>query len=140
MESGRIIDVDGAAAGKDRAKSVGIENVAKFRPMQEIRARGVTPGHISPTCRERIVLEEEMIFPFVVNEPVGVVCPTDLRRKMELRTVFLIISGVDDVPTLQSLRGDRSPESARTYLRNKGEILERYKEAVFKLGLMIKEV
>ena len=93
LESGRIIDVDGAAAGKDRAKSVRIEYVAKLRPMKEIRTRSVPPGHISPACRERIMLEEEMIFSFVINEPVGVVCPTDLRRKMELRTVFLIISG-----------------------------------------------
>ncbi|MBQ6855587.1 MAG: site-specific integrase [Lachnospiraceae bacterium] len=42
-------------------------------------------------------------------------------------TVQLVLSGVDDIAELMSARGDSSPESALTYLRNKGELDTRYR-------------
>jgi integrase len=41
-------------------------------------------------------------------------------------TVQLVLSGVSDVGELMSMRGDSSPESALTYLQNKGELEKQY--------------
>ena len=43
-------------------------------------------------------------------------------------TVQLVLSGADDVATLMYWRGDKSPESALTYLQNKGEIMRQYQK------------
>lgn len=52
-------------------------------------------------------------------------------------TVLLVLCGVDEV-TLQTFRGDRSPDSARVYLERKGELKRIYCEASEKLGKMIR--
>ena len=41
-------------------------------------------------------------------------------------TVQLVLSGISDVGELMSMRGDSSPESALTYLQNKGELEKQY--------------
>ncbi len=43
-------------------------------------------------------------------------------------TVQLVLSGVSDPGTLMYYRGDTSPESALTYLQNKGELEKQYKQ------------
>ena len=43
-------------------------------------------------------------------------------------TVQLVLSGVSDVATLMYWRGDKSPESALTYLQNKGELEKQYRK------------
>lgn len=43
-------------------------------------------------------------------------------------TVQLVLSGVNDVATLMYWRGDKSPESALTYLQNKGELEKQYRK------------
>lgn len=43
-------------------------------------------------------------------------------------TVQLVLNGVNDVASLMYWRGDRSPESALTYLQNKGELEKQYKK------------
>ena len=42
-------------------------------------------------------------------------------------TVQLVLSGVSDPGTLMFWRGDTSPESALTYLQNKGELEKQYR-------------
>ena len=43
-------------------------------------------------------------------------------------SVQLVLAGVDSVNELMFYRGDRSPESALTYLNNKGELLKKYRK------------
>lgn len=43
-------------------------------------------------------------------------------------TVQLVLNGVDNVGELMSARGDTSPESALTYLKNKGELEKQYRK------------
>lgn len=43
-------------------------------------------------------------------------------------TVQLVLSGVNEPGTLMYFRGDRSPESALTYLQNKGELEKMYRK------------
>ena len=43
-------------------------------------------------------------------------------------SVQLVLAGVDSVNELMFYRGDRSPESAFTYLNNKGELLKKYRK------------
>ena len=42
-------------------------------------------------------------------------------------TVQLILSGVNDIGTLMFYRGDKSPQSALTYIEGKGELEKRYR-------------
>ena len=42
-------------------------------------------------------------------------------------TVQLVLAGVETVNELMSWRGDKSPESALTYLNDKGELMRKYK-------------
>ena len=53
-------------------------------------------------------------------------------------TVFLLYCGVDDVVTLQDLRGDKVPQSAETYLKRKGVLMRTYKKSLDTWGRMIK--
>lgn len=43
-------------------------------------------------------------------------------------TVQLVLSGVNEVGALMYYRGDKSPESALTYLQNKGELEKQYRK------------
>lgn len=43
-------------------------------------------------------------------------------------TVQLVLSGMDNIAELMEARGDSSPESALTYLQNKGEIEKQYRK------------
>lgn len=52
-------------------------------------------------------------------------------------TVALILNGVDDIVQIMDLRGDSNPSSARTYLANKGVLMEKYRKAAEQLGMMI---
>lgn len=52
-------------------------------------------------------------------------------------TVYLIFCGVDDVAELMALRGDKNPNSAAEYIKNKGVILQTYEKSLQKLGKMI---
>lgn len=52
-------------------------------------------------------------------------------------TVLLLYCGVDDANMLKVLRGDRSIKSAKTYIRNKGVLLDLYKQTLQHIGDMI---
>lgn len=53
-------------------------------------------------------------------------CPIKPHIFRHFYTVQLVLSGVSDVGELMSMRGDSSPESALTYLQNKGELEKQY--------------
>ena len=52
-------------------------------------------------------------------------------------TVLLLYCGVDDANMLKVLRGDGSIKSAQTYIRNKGVLLDQYKQVLQHIGDMI---
>src|SRR5438874_12387048 len=51
----------------------------------------MAPTHVSPGISKRIVLKEQVVFAVVEDQPIGVVRPITLRRKVNLRAVRLII-------------------------------------------------
>lgn len=52
-------------------------------------------------------------------------------------TVLLLYCGVDDANMLKVYRGDKSIKSAQTYIRNKGVLLDLYKQTLQHIGDMI---
>ena len=52
-------------------------------------------------------------------------------------TVLLLYCGVDDANMLKVYRGDKSIKSAQTYIRNKGVLLDLYKQTLQHMGDMI---
>ena len=49
----------------------------------------MAPGHISPEVTEGIMLEEEVEYTFVIEQPVGIVHPVTRRGEMYLWAEFL---------------------------------------------------
>ena len=68
-----------------------MERQRHLSPVHEVGAHGVRPMHVLPFALKRVVLVEQMILAFIINESVGVVYPSASRREMILRTVFLLI-------------------------------------------------
>ena len=52
--------------------------------MDQIRGHCVPPVHVSPTGAIGIVLEEQMVFVVVEDQPVGIVVPATERSKVDL--------------------------------------------------------
>ena len=61
----------------------------EFLPMQQVLADGVPPAHVAPRDTKWIVLVEQMVLAFVVDEPIGVVHPVHGRREVILRPITL---------------------------------------------------
>ena len=59
--------------------------------MQQIGADGVAPAHMAPLVAEGIVLEEEVVLAAKENKSVGIIGPVLARRKVDLRTIGLIV-------------------------------------------------
>lgn len=53
----------------------------------------MAPTHMAPFCSERIVLVEEVVLAFVVDETVRVISPVLRRREMKLKAVRLVVLG-----------------------------------------------
>ena len=66
------------------------ERDGQFLPMHEIAADGVAPAHVAPRVAEGVVLEEEVVFAFEVDEAVGIVGPVAGRGEMVLRAEGLV--------------------------------------------------
>src|SRR5947208_16636600 len=62
-------------------------------PMQQVSAYGMSPAHVAPFVAERIILKEEMVFAFEVDQTVRIIRPVLTRRKVVLRPVGLIVTG-----------------------------------------------
>ena len=60
-------------------------------PVHKIRTGGMSPGHILPFCRIRIVLMEHMINAIRIHQSVRIVHPAVCRRIMQPRAVRIII-------------------------------------------------
>ena len=56
-------------------------------------ADGVSPRHVPPGIAEGVVLIEEVILPFVVDQPVGIVHPVAGGCEVELWPVRLLVDG-----------------------------------------------
>jgi hypothetical protein len=64
----------------------------EFLPVEEILAYRVPPAHVAPSVAEGVVLKEEVILAFEVDEAVRIVSPVFLRREMDAGAVRLFIS------------------------------------------------
>lgn len=86
--------------------------------------------------RFRTIIRDEIIPILLENESPEVVIYGRMLMENNISphifrhwyTVQLVLSGVNDVATLMYWRGDKSPESALTYLQNKGELEKQYKK------------
>ena len=84
----------------------------------------------------RNIIKKEIIPIFLKNEDPEIVNYGRLLLENNLAphvfrhwyTVQLVLSGVDNVAELMQARGDTSPESAFTYLQNKGELEKQYRK------------
>ena len=66
----------------------------EFGPVDKVRARGVTPVHVSPLSLEGIVLVEQVILSGVVDQAIRVVVPPAARREVELGAARLPVETV----------------------------------------------
>jgi hypothetical protein len=94
LKPGRVAFIDHGRAGKDRAQLVGMDGMIQLLPVKEIRTEGVSPGHVPPVDTLRIVLEEKVIFPGIINQAIGVVGPVLHGCEMELWTIGFLIEFV----------------------------------------------
>ena len=53
----------------------------------------MAPAHMSPLVAERVVLEKKVVLAAEEHQSVGIVGPMLTRRKVDLRTVGLVVSG-----------------------------------------------
>src|ERR1700687_3314252 len=65
-------------------------------PMHHVRADGVAPAHVSPHISLRVVLVEEMVFPFVINQPIGIVHEVLGRCEMKLWPPRFVVSALPE--------------------------------------------
>ena len=84
-------------------------------PVHEVAADGVPPRHVAPFGVKGIVLEKQMVFALVEHQPVGVVGPSSLRRKVKLRAVLLLIAGASSARQNRAARPETvsKPNSLR---------------------------
>ncbi len=87
--------------------------------------------HVLPSCEKDLNPKFRMFYARMQNHSWG---PHAFRYWF---TVSLVLMGCDEV-TIQTLRGDRSPESSRHYLERKGELQRIYHQAVEILGIQIR--
>ena len=103
-EAARVPPVDDGAAREDRLVALLRDGDGQVRPVHEVAADGMSPGHVPPRASERVVLVEEVVLAAVVDQPVRIVHPVGGRREVELRPVGLPVRRA-------VLRGRRSSEA-----------------------------
>ena len=89
-ESAAVFPIHHHAARKDHYAVFLGDRRRQLLPVDEIRAHGVTPSHMSPLVAERVVLIEEVIFASEVHRAVRVVGPVDGRREVILRAIGFV--------------------------------------------------
>ena len=94
LETCRVVPVHHGRSRIDQSMFIGIKGNGQFLPMNQVRADGMPPMHVSPTPTIRIVLEKQVILALVKHQPVWVIGPAALRGKMELRAQLLLIERV----------------------------------------------
>src|SRR5689334_21569356 len=81
-EAAGIARVHDDAAGEHHLALFFRQGDWKLAPMQQVRANGMSPAHVAPLIAKGIELEEKMIFPMKINEPIGIVRPVLARREV----------------------------------------------------------
>ena len=92
------------------------------------RIRKLFFNHVLPSCQHDLDPDLAMFYAIMQQHTFGA------HAFRHWFTVFLIYSGVDDIETLMTLRGDSSPLSAQTYLKRKGVLMREYKESLSAWG------
>ena len=88
--------------------------------------------YILPSCENDANPDIALFFQQMKNHTWG------LHAFRHWFTVFLLYCGVDDVARLKDLRGDRSDDSAKDYLKRKGVLMNIYTKSLDTMGLMIR--
>lgn len=91
FEPSRILPVDDSGSGEDGSEFVRFQRVVELGPMHQIRTDSVAPGHVTPLNAVRIVLEEEVVFSLIENQPVRVVYPVFAWGEVDLGAVELVV-------------------------------------------------
>src|SRR5690606_12691826 len=60
-------------------------------PMYKVLAHSMAPMHRSPDNVFWIILIKKMVYPFIINQPIGIVHPFLLRGKVPLRSIGLVV-------------------------------------------------
>jgi len=92
LETRRVLPIDNRrtrpAAAPDLVRRDGRPDLF---PMHQVCTHGVTPIFVRPGAARRHVLEKEVVRSVVVDQPVRIVDPVLLGRKVELRAVFFVV-------------------------------------------------
>ena len=94
IESCGIIIVDYCRTGEHCSQMVGIQSVRQFGPMYQVLADCMAPVHVLPVSFERIMLVEQVILTFIINQSIRVIDPTSPGSKVELRTILFLIQTI----------------------------------------------
>src|SRR5947207_3098491 len=90
-EAAAILPVDHSAAGENHHAIFFRERHWKMFPMDEVRADGMSPAHVTPSIAEWVELIEQVVFAVVEDQAVRIVHPVGCRREVELRAEFFSI-------------------------------------------------
>ena len=77
--------IHNAASGINGSVPIRIQNGLLPFPMQQITAHRVAPAHIFPSGIKGIVLIKQMINPILIQQTIGIVDPSRIRREMNQR-------------------------------------------------------
>ena len=77
--------VHDSASRIHHAIAVGIQSGFLLFPVKQITAHRMPPAHVFPSGIKGILLKIQMVYPILVNQPVGIIHPPCIRRKMDER-------------------------------------------------------
>ena len=66
-----VLPVHHGAAGEDHDVILLAHRDRQMFPMHKVAADSVAPAHVAPFVAKRVVLVEQVVFPVVVDQPVG---------------------------------------------------------------------
>ena len=72
-----------------------MQGMWELLPVDEVSTDRMPPCHVAPINAEWVVLKEEMILAFIVNQTVRIVGPVGFGCEVELRTIRFFISRLD---------------------------------------------
>ena len=95
------------------------------------RVKSLFFNHVLPSCKNDPSIELQRFYREIQDHTWGE------HAFRHYYTILLIACGVNDAVILKTMRGDKNPRSAETYLKNKGLIMKLYKDAVKRFADMI---
>ncbi len=94
-EAGGVVPVHNRRSGPDAAQAiVRLERVVDLLPVHEVLADRVSPAHRAPGDAGSMPLKEQVVFPLVEHQAIGIVDPVLSRREVELGPKQLGVSRV----------------------------------------------